>query len=305
MTQTLIPVDARALPRVAMDVLESLYQHRVLSTRQVKALHAPDASLRHTQRVLKLLAERGLAQRVNSAHRQTLWFLSSNGADAVEMAGSRAEHRRRVYTPAQAAGPLRAHTLAVNDVGIAFVRAARQRGDSCGSLSWRHEIAHPIGPHPGRADQVVIADALLTYIQTTTENDLLLHQRFVELDRGTIPADRLALKLARYARLREYRSQSKTPTGTHGEPLWRSFYRSFPGVLVVLAHQTPGVARRRVQRVIALSQSDPTFERFKPVPVHFVTLDDLTVSGPFSPIFIDLQDPSRYVNWLGETQPER
>ena len=57
----------------------------------------------------------------------------------------------------QAAGPLQQHTLGVNDVGTAFVKAARARGDECDPFSWRHEIAHPLGPPPGRRkpDQLI------------------------------------------------------------------------------------------------------------------------------------------------------
>ena len=74
----------------------------------------------------------GLVDRVQGPGTLSLWFVTDAGADAVETAGPRAEQRRRVTTPAQAEGLLRAHTIAVNDVGIAFTRAARELGDECG-----------------------------------------------------------------------------------------------------------------------------------------------------------------------------
>jgi hypothetical protein len=301
-TQT---IRARVLPHVAVEVLESVYQHRLLTTRQVHALHVPGASIRRAQRILTDLARLGLAEHVIGAHRQALWFLTEAGADTVETAGTRAEHRRRVTTPLQAAGPLRSHTLAVNDVGIAFVRAARERGDGCGALSWRHEIAHPITPIRGKHPaQLVIADALLTYAQAMPDESLILHQRFVELDRGTIPTHQLAGKLARYAQLNKYTPTRKAHGAPDG-PLWRAYYRSFPAVLVVLAHQTPAAARRRVGRTIALYRSDPERDRYGTVPVSFVTLTDLTANGPFAPIFIDAAHPEQYVNWLAEPRQER
>ena len=63
-----------------------------------------------------------------------LYYLTLAGAQAVEMIPTRVETRRKLITPEQAAGPLWRHTLAVNDVGIAFMRAARERGDDFGAV---------------------------------------------------------------------------------------------------------------------------------------------------------------------------
>ncbi len=175
-------------------------------TEQLRVLHTPDATAGWMRRVLRLLAERGLVDRVRGPATRSLWYLTELGADTIEAAGTLAEPRRRVTTSAQAAGPLRAHTIAVNDVGIAFVRAARKHGDECGPDSWRHEIAHPISRSRGRRPaELVVADALLSYLQVGEGGGLTLHQRFVELDRGTArPAEHLASKITRYARLRHY-----------------------------------------------------------------------------------------------------
>lgn len=290
------------LPAVGVEVLESLHQHRLLTARQVHALHTPDTLLRWTQRVLVGLGERGLAERATGPHGVGLWFLSSRGADILSAAGALAEPRRHLTTPAEASGPLRKHTLAVNDTGIAFVNAARKRtGDDCGPLSWRHEIAHPITPARGRRPaQLVIADALLSYLQGTPEESLILHQRFIELDRGTIPPEQLAAKLARYAQLRHYTPKPASQDVPDG-PLWRAYYRVFPAVLIVLADQTPTAARRRIQRVIALHRSDPDRDRFGTVPVSFVTLADLISHGPFASVFISAEQPETYQDWLGNT----
>ena len=194
----------------------------------------------------------------------------------------------------------------MNDTGIAFVQAAREHaGDSCGSLSWRHEIAHPYTAGRGRhGAHLLIAAALLSYLQAAPDDSLILHQRFIELDRGTIPPDQLASKLARYAQLRHYTTTKDTPEG----PLWRAYYRTFPPVLVVLADQTPAAARRRVQKTIALYRSDPSQARYGTVPIAFTALPELTARGPFAPIFIPAEQPDHYTDWLDNTQdkpPER
>jgi hypothetical protein len=303
-----------ALPPVAVALMESLYQHRLLSTEQLRVLHTPDATAGWMRRVLRLLAERGLADRVRGPATRSLWYLTELGADTIEAAGTLAEPRRRVTTSAQAAGPLRAHTIAVNEVGIAFMRAARERGDECGPDSWRHEIAHPISRSRGRrAAELVVADALLSYLQISEGGGLTLHQRFLELDRGTArPAEQLASKITRYARLRHY-AGAPASAGSLARPLWRSYYRSFPHLLIVLADQSRERIRSRIQRTLALHESDPTLgdtadaseHRAGVVPVSFVALDDLINDGPFAPVFLFAERPQQPVDWLGRRPEDR
>jgi hypothetical protein len=274
-------------------VLHSLYQHRLLSTRQVRAIHAPDATPRHVQALLAGLERRGLARHARGHHGLKLWHLTHRGADAAEATGE-LDVPRRLLTPERAAGPLQAHTLAVNEVGIAFLEAARERGDEFGPLSWRHEVAHIAGPARGRRGvELVIADALLTYLLTDSDG-LSLQYRFVELDRATLPLDRLAAKLARYARLERH-----VPKGAR-EPGWRSHYPTFPGLLVVLADRPRGLLERRRDAAIALCEADPEVARSAELSVSICLLDDLRQRGPFAPIFAQTADPSREVNWLGE-----
>jgi hypothetical protein len=291
--------EGRRLPAVSTEILSGLYQHRLLSTTQLHALYTPEAKLRWARRILALLKTRGLVDRVCGEDGLSLWFLTEYGADTVETAGPRAEPRRRIPGAAQAEGPLRNHTLRVNDVGVAFVRAAREHGDECGPESWRHEIAHPITPARGRKPaDLVVADALLTYLQASKDGALALHQRWIELDRGTArPAEHLAEKLTRYTRLRNY-----TPANAD-EPLWRSYYRSWPHLLIVLADQSPGRVRQRIQRTLLLHASDPARGQ-DAIPVSFVALDDLMREGPFAPIFTTAEQPTKPGDWLGETQAE-
>ncbi len=297
------PANDRPLPAVAPEILASLYQHRLLSTKQIHALHTPSTEPRWTRRVLGLLAQRDLVNRTQGPGTLSLWFLTETGADAVETTGHRTEPRRRLSTPAQAEGPLRAHTLAVNDVGIAFVNAARQRGDECSPDSWRHEIAHPITPaRSRRPSELLVADALLTYLQIIKDGELVLHQRFIELDRGTArPAEQLANKITRYTKLRHYTGTTPAPLSEPTKPLWRDYYRSFPHLLIVLADQSRERIRLRIQRTLALHQSDPANNQKGSIPVYFVSLDDLTRQGPFAPIFTTAEHPGQPVDWLGQT----
>jgi hypothetical protein len=150
----------------------------------------------------------------------------------------------------------------------------------------------------------VVADALLTYLQTTDDGALVLHQRFIELDRGTArPAEQLAAKITRYTRLRYYTPASAVAPDAPAEPLWRRYYRSWPHLLIVLADQSERRIQQRIARSLALYESDPSKHHRIAIPVSFVRLDDLTTQGPFAPIFVTADQPERYVNWLGEPQP--
>lgn len=285
------------LPRAAVEVLESIYQHRLLSTGHVHQLHTATSSRRWTQQLLNTLADRQLLGAVHGRGAAKLWFLSEAGADAVEAIPTRAEQRRKVVTPAQAAGQLQQHTLAVNDVGLTYVLAARERGDEFGPFSWRHEIAHPIGTAPGRRrGELLIADALLTYLQTDGAS-IQQHQRFLELDRGTIPIDALLGKLHRYQRLRRY-TPERPRAGHEPAPAWRATYPSLPAVQIVLAHKPRRALEHRLQLLLALYASDPALHHDRHLHVVVALLEDLQRHGPFAPIWLRADDPSRRIDWL-------
>ena len=188
------------VPEATIEVIASLGEHRVLSTAQVHAIHLPGRGLRRTPQLLADLERAGLIchAEARSAPRR-LWFLSERGADlAVEVGGL--SERPKLLGPGDAAGPLRAHTLAVNEVGISFLEAAREGGDDFGPLSWRHEVAHPLNRGRGRSRRTLFADAVLTYL-LLEERHITVEQRFIELDRATLSVDRLVSELVRYAQL--------------------------------------------------------------------------------------------------------
>jgi Replication-relaxation len=290
----------RPLPPIATSMLAGIYEHRLLSTMQLHVLYTPHAGQRWTRTVLALLERRGFVERIRSPRRLSLWFVTATGADAVETAGAAVQSRRKVATREQAEGPLKQHTIAVNQVGVAFVLAARERGDECGPDSWRNEVAHPISAARGRRPaELVIADALLTYLQTAADGGLALHQRFIELDRGTLSAEQLAAKITRYTRLRNF----KASADASAEPAWRGYYRAWPHLLVVFADQPRARMRQRLQRTLALSASDPAAGGLV-IPVSFAALDDLSRHGPFAPVFFTAQQPEQPVDWLGQPQPK-
>ncbi len=279
-----------ALPVVAGAVLESLYQHRLLSSGQLHRMHMPDASVRWTRRVLTGLRTRGLVSFLRAADGEgSVYFLTSKGARAVESIASRTPARGKLITAEQAAGPLRAHTLAVNETGIAFMQAARERGDDFGPLAWQHEIAHPLGSRRGN---LLIADALLSYLRYGDDGELIFETRLLELDRGTLPTDALAGKLARYARLYEYAAAGNST------PAWKDRYPVFPGVLCVLAGQSDTTLKRRGEVVLALCRDDRQLASTPEVEISLGHLGDLRRLGPFGAIW-QRPDHEQRLDWLG------
>ena len=82
---------------MAGEVVESLYQHRLLSAAQVRAMHAPHATLRWTQRLLAGLERYGLAASIRAGRGSPkLYFLTANGAQAAEQVPTRVETRRKI-----------------------------------------------------------------------------------------------------------------------------------------------------------------------------------------------------------------
>jgi hypothetical protein len=280
------------LPEATAEVIVSLGEHRVLSTAQVRAIHLPDRSPRRTQQVLAYLERAGLIAYVEARRApRRLWFLTESGADLSVVAGE-VERRPKVLGPQQAAGPLCAHTLAVNEVGISFLLAARERGEEFGPLSWRHEIAHPLNRGRGRARRTLIADAVLSYVRAEDKH-YVYEQRFVEVDRATLSVERLVAELTRYGQLCRARDR-------RGESLWGSHYPTFPPVICALAGASRKALIRRRNIALVLLEDNPDLSRAYGVRIAFCLLDDLRSRGPFAPIFREVGEPGRSVDWLGE-----
>ncbi|HEV7771348.1 MAG TPA: replication-relaxation family protein [Solirubrobacterales bacterium] len=280
-----------AATEMGIEIVASLAQHRVLSAAQVRAIHLPASGERWAQRMLVRLGNVGLAGYVRSprSHRR-LWHVTELGANVAREAGA-LDGEPRLIGAEGAAGPLQAHTLAVNDATICFLEAARERGDEFGPFSWRHEVSHPLSRGRGRRRRALVADAVFTYLLLDGEG-VAIEQRFLELDRATLSVDRLAAELARYAELHRL-------SGADGEPRWRERYPVFPPVHCVLTGGRRAVLERRRATTIAMLGTNPRFTREPEVAVSICLLEDLEREGPFAPIFRDASDPARPVDWLG------
>ena len=295
--------DDRALPRLdptAVAILEGLNQHRLLSTGQVHELHMPDSSRRWAQHQLRRLGDAGLAASVMLPGRRAIWHLSGRGSEAVEAIPGRAEMRHYRVSREGAVGPLLEHTLGVNEIGLAFVRAARARGDEFGPFDWLHEIAHPLGPPPGRrTGEQLISDAVLTYQLDEPDGSSSIAHRFVELDRANRSVSDLARRLGRYARFYRRTDAAEEPRG-EAVALWDRLYPVFPTVLVVLAGRRIERLEDRRRTLLALCAQDPDLAESPQVEVSVCLLDELVGEGPFAPVFRALADPDRMTDWLGE-----
>lgn len=294
------PAAKLAVPMETIEILASIAQHRVLSTPQVGAIHFPGRSQRWTRMVLSRLADAGLAAFVSSLGApgapRRLWYATERGTRAALEAGL-LEKMPRLIDAESASGPLQAHTLAVNDAAICFLGSARERGEDFGPLAWRHEVPHRLGH--GRSAGTLFADAVLTYLRLT-DSEVVVEQRFLELDRATLSVDRLAAELGRYGRFMR-------AAGKQGDPLWRSQYPSFPPVICVIAdsnrrRRSAGSTRaallRRRDAAVAILRDDLDFIRSPALSVRLCLAEDLAERGPFAPIFIDARDPEGSVDWL-------
>jgi protein involved in plasmid replication-relaxation len=281
--------------RVQVEMLECVYQHRLLSTAQLHALYRDGLSLRRTQRALAAMERAGWLWSVRQPGGMKLWFVTEHGANMVESIANRVESRRKVISREQAAGPLQHHTLAVNEVGVAFARTARERGDEFGPLAWRNEIAHPIGPPPGkRRSDLLVADAVLSY-QWRDGETVSFGTAFVELDRATMALEALVAKLGRYLRLEEYVGP---PGNGRWQPLWRESYAQFPTLLVVLANGSRERLAERRWLVQALWKRDHADDATR-IDLHVCLLEDLIEQGPFAAIFNANHTDGKLVDWTG------
>ncbi|MGW1043171.1 replication-relaxation family protein [Streptomyces sp. NPDC002547] len=297
-----VPVRHKSFTSLAKMALDVLYQHRVMSTPQMHQLLTPQASrpvyllnqlneLRDAGLVHRMRAQ-GEARGPNRRNLPYLWFLTENGAAAVAEAGELPSRLYRV-TPESVAGSRQAHTLAVNEAGLAFVRHAARLGHECGPLDWTPEVAHRIRDGQRRVeDDHVISDAVLHYVDLSHGRRKML-TTFIEVDRATMTTARLAAKVAAYGRLFEYVPQHpdrSRRSAASSRPAWQYTYPVFPRLLVVLdGPRTPTLPTRleaRTSDLYALTRADPRLSRLAGrLQIGVTTLQLLQDRGPFEPIF--------------------
>jgi hypothetical protein len=306
------PAVAQAsFPALARQVLQVLYQHRMMSTDQLQRLLMPNAAgPTYLQRQLRRLHEAGMVQRVRAwrprpvskapgrtppPNAPYLWFLTEAAAEAVEADGELHPRPYRV-TAESVAGSRQLHTLAVNETGLAFVHHAARLGHECGPLDWTPEVAHRIRDGQRRfEDDHVISDAVLHYVAIHRGQRRML-TLFIEVDRATMTTARLAAKLGAYGRLYEYAPQHPDRarrSAASTRPAWQYTYPAFPRLLVVLdGKPSDSLAARLAARaadLYTLTRADPRMARLAGrLQIGVTTLQLLQERGPFEPIFTPL-----------------
>ncbi|MFE5614151.1 replication-relaxation family protein [Streptomyces sp. NPDC056524] len=295
------------LGQVAQQAAQVLYQHRLVSTRQLHRLLTPH----HTRseflrRQLHTLRQAGFAEAVgrrSTGQTELLWWLTEKGAQAVEAVGLLQPRTYRM-SPEAALGPLQEHTLAVVEAGAAFVEHAGRLGHECGPLDWSPEIAHYYRDvsRPGE-ELCLIPDAVLSYVHTAARQRTLL-TFFVEVDRTQMTIARLAQKLHAYAAYHEYAPHPQTAKGNRGPrrqaamPAWRYRYPAFPRLLLVLTGASEDRLARRIADLRSLAASDPALTNTG-LRAGVTTLGLLQQHGPFEPIFTPILGPAELADaWL-------
>lgn len=307
-----VSVAQPGLTRLAGEALAALYQHRLMTVRQLHPLLQPGGRKANYLRLqLHRLRDLGLAAatlRQRRGQGEQVWYCTPAGADLVEAAGEVTARPYRM-TEQSAASQLQEHTLATNDVGLLFVETARRLGHECGPLDWEMERAHKMRDGAGRGpDSVLIPDAVLSYVrQTDTQRAFVTW--FLEIDRTTETVMRLAAKLRSYARYLDYvptppPGRARTATGP-GMQAWRERYTVFPRVLVVLTDAPPHVLARRTEDLRALAEADVRLQRATGrLLVGVTTLDLLRAQGPFARIVTPLLGPAATTDVLLATAPQ-
>ncbi|MFD7555217.1 replication-relaxation family protein [Streptomyces sp. NPDC059835] len=284
----------------AHQALALIAQYRLLTTTQLHQLLAPHLPPRKIHRTLVPLREQGLITHTSlgtSSHLQA-HFLTPAG---LAMVADWPELRGRAATgiPSAAAARLRAaHTLTGVRAHLAFLTAARTRGDEYGPLDWMPEVTHRL-PDTGGEDRL-IADAVFHYTATTPRR--VQYRAFVEIDRATMSSERLARKLISYARFHDYVPQQAGRRGTvadQGSMLaWQRLYPRFPRILFVLTGATRTVLATRIQDLRSMTADhDRVAQLATHVPLGATILEDLEAHGPHAPVWTPLAGSAEPRGW--------
>ncbi|WP_020123822.1 replication-relaxation family protein [Streptomyces canus] len=266
-------------------LLATLAQHRMASTRQLHVLLRPDRSRQSvSERLNDLLGERLVDFVVlPQSHRTRVWYLTQKGARLTRDWPALRGRPPYPITSATAASLKTPHTLTVLRTHLAFVADARRRGDEHGHLDWTPEVFHAIGD-----GEKVVADAVMHYTLIEAQQRRKL-RAFVEVDRATMSSERLAAKLIEYARLWTYEPQ---PIGRRRQavgPGWLRWYPVFPRVMFVLTGAGRQAMDNRISDLKAMVAHHPLVAEFaREVPLGAVVLEDLDAYGPTADVWVPL-----------------
>ncbi|MFD7169105.1 replication-relaxation family protein [Streptomyces violascens] len=291
-------VDRPVRPPTREQLLKYLFQHRAATTAQLQAMVSPSLHPETLRQNLRRLRAEQLAQSVVRAHHQSVWSLTARGQQAV-LSWPQFRGRRAYRT-----GPLglrSAHTLTVTRTAVAFLEDARVRADERSPLDWEPEVAHPVRDGAADGERVLIADALLRYTRTGSDRALL--RAFVEVDRATESAERLAAKLITYAR---FHAAPPTPAGRRrgggaGALMapWQRSYPVFPRVLFVLTGAGPRALAQRIADLQAMVRQHPLVSQFAAaVPLGAAVLEEIEEHAASADVWLPLADGSGRCSWM-------
>jgi hypothetical protein len=273
----------------------ALFQHRIATADQLRQMLTPEAtSSVYLRRLLGELKTSGLVGSTRLGANRWVWFLTEAGLDQAAGLGQTTGRRpRHAITERSAAGLWYAHALTVVQVGLAFLDAARRRGDEFGVLDWTPEVAHRVRDGADRApEDLLIADALLHYTLNEPTGERIQLRAFVELDRNRMSSERVAAKLISYARFWEYVPAAGRGRAGHPADLaWQRTYPRFPRILFLLTGGGTAALERRIADLHAMATGHPQVARMATqVPLGATTLHQLEVAGPFGPIWTQLHN---------------
>ncbi|MGW4559080.1 replication-relaxation family protein [Streptomyces sp. NPDC004365] len=289
-TPSILPSSVGPAPAESLrhQVLAALAQHRIATTSQLRRMLRPDGTRQLLSRVLQKLRSTGLVDFtvLPDAGRSRIhaWYLTQEGA---RLTGDLPVLRGRSpypITSTTAASLKTPHTLAAVRAHLAFAEDARRLGHEHGPWDWTPEVSHSIGE-----GERVVADALMYY--TVAEHQQRRKLRaFVEVDRSTMSAERLAVKLIEYARLFQYEAQPvgrRKPAATG--PAWLRWYPVFPRVLFVLTGASRTRLGNRMSDLQAMVAHHPLVAAFAgEVRLAAAVLEDLEQHGPTQPVWVPL-----------------
>ncbi|KOU37642.1 replication-relaxation family protein [Streptomyces sp. WM6378] len=292
-------VDRPVRPPAREQLLQYLFQHRAATTAQLQAMVSPSPHPETLRQSLRRLRAEQLAQSVVRAHHQSVWSLTARGQQAV-LSWPQFRGRRPYRT-----GPLglrSVHTLTVTRTAVAFLEDARARADECSPLDWEPEVAHPVRDGAADGERMLIADALLRYTRTGPDRALL--RAFVEVDRATESAERLAAKLITYARF--HAAPASTPVGRRqgggaGGLMvpWQRSYPVFPRVLFVLTGAGPRALAQRIADLQAMVRQHPLVSRFAAaVPLGAAVLEEIEEQAASADVWLPLTNGSSRCSWM-------
>ncbi len=285
---------------IAWAVLAALFRFRIATAEQLRQLHAPDRSTEKVRGRLRRLRDEGLVTELvlPQSGRAKGRFLTEHGdriaAAFPELAEVPAPKLPGDATDATAFKYTMWHQLAVVRTHLAFLADARARGDGYGPFDFIPEVTHRFAEG---LDGSVRPDGLLYYGVREPDGGTVRLRAFVEVDRGTMGAERLGSKLNTYARywLTKMLTAGMRAGALGAEqggrvPLWERRYVMFPRLLFVLTGTGRVGFVNRVDELQRHAEERHVAKMLQTVPAAAASLEDLQQHGLNGAVWYPLPD---------------